>query len=808
MKKALLLLASAALLFAGCAKEQVSATADDGQTVEVTVSTQILGGRQAKASWDGDGNGACVNRWVMEVYDVDGVLFDRQVKTNQSGLYNSFKLTLIKNQSYKFAFWADTENSYDVSDLRAVKTVSTVAGLDSRDAFFVEKDYTSSKSETISAQLTRPFSQINVVTRDLNKIYKQMEKAGTTSDYAKFIPVELKLKGKIYNQFNVLTGEVSEEAEATLTLAECYANYAQHKDSTTIFMDYGFAAAGKELKNLTFSFKSNGETVSYDFANIPLQRNYRTNISGNLLSNDATVNVEIVPIWEKPDYEEELWSAGMITPVTPDEEGVYNISRPSELAWIAQQVNSGATTFTGETVKLLNDIDLNNGAWTPIGGLASYPSVAFHGTLDGNGFTIRNLNCSDTTPEYATAALIGAGRSTVKNLTIENVKITSSHYAAAIVAYVSDEALTIENCHVKGGSIVSTPEIVGDGYDNGDKVGGILGYSAIQSTITGCSVEDLTIKAYRDLGGIAGATHCDNIADNTVKNTTIISDQTIGFYGKKDCNAGAIVGRPLSGTVAESNTSENVVIKTFANSVEKALDEAEPGETVTVPASETSIGAITIPVDIADNVILKAADGAKVDEIVIPDGADISNFTIKGFEGNRSSTVPTQSGFVAINAEATVENLVVEDCNVIGPGSKTGGAGVWIQSSTAEYPKTVTVKNCDFSELRYGFYTSNAIAGVSLVFDGCSFTNMFSWAILVNNGAVNGIDVQNCTFSGGDLVKTLEGGKDPDVFTFTFKNNTVTGATANFSLKAKPERTFISGNTKNGEAWTPSIGAL
>ena len=68
-------------------------------------------------------------------------------------------------------------------------------------------------------------------------------------------------------------------------------------------MDYLFAGTEKELKNLKFIFKSNGVCVNYDLANIPLQRNYRTNIYGNLLSNDATVNVEIVPIWEKPDYE-------------------------------------------------------------------------------------------------------------------------------------------------------------------------------------------------------------------------------------------------------------------------------------------------------------------------------------------------------------------------------------------------------------------------------------------------------------------------------------------------------------------------
>ena len=297
MKKTLLLLASAALLFAGCAKEQIAASVDDGESVEVTVSAQLQNAEQTKASWDNDGNGAKVDHWIMEVYDAQGVLFDRQEKTDQSGLTNSFTVVLVKNQSYKFAFWADTKDSYDTADLRAVKTVSTVAGLDSRDAFFAEVDYTSSKSETITAKLYRPFAQINIVTLDLKKIWDQMTAAGTTGDYAKFIPTDLKLTGETYNQFNVLTGKVSDVKTSTLSLASCYANYSAHAAKTTIFMDYLFASTDKELKDLAFSFISNGVEIAYDFTNIPLQRNYRTNIKGNLLSNDATWEVDIIPDW-------------------------------------------------------------------------------------------------------------------------------------------------------------------------------------------------------------------------------------------------------------------------------------------------------------------------------------------------------------------------------------------------------------------------------------------------------------------------------------------------------------------------------
>lgn len=312
MKKVLFLLVCSALFFAGCAKDRLAGTADEDGTVNVSVTARISSGEQAKAFWDNDGNGAEVDHWIMEVYDVQGKLFNRQEKTGQSGLTNTFNVILIKNQTYKFAFWADKQGSYDTAKLTEVKTVSGVAGLDSRDAFFAEKDYTFTANETITAKLYRPFAQINIVTLDLDKLWNQLENAGTivigadSTEYKKFKPTDLELRCRTYNQFNVLDGTVSGAEDTSLTLASCYADFLKHAAKTTIFMDYLFADAEKELKVLTFSFKSNGVAIDYNFANIPLQRNYRTNIFGNLLSNDALVNVEIIPVWENPDYDESV----------------------------------------------------------------------------------------------------------------------------------------------------------------------------------------------------------------------------------------------------------------------------------------------------------------------------------------------------------------------------------------------------------------------------------------------------------------------------------------------------------------------
>ena len=150
----------------------------------------------------------------------------------------------------------------------------------------------------------------------------------------------------------------------------------------------------------------------------------------------------------------------------------------------------------------------------------------------------------------------------VKNLTLSNVTVTSTHYAGAVVGYTSaNNDCIIENCHVKGGTITSTPELIGGEYDNGDKVGGIIGYIVGGVTVTSCSVEDVTITAYRDLGGIVGCatgTAVEGVTNNTVKNSHIVQDNTNGY--KTSVNTyGEIVGRH-DNDVPISNTATDVIL--------------------------------------------------------------------------------------------------------------------------------------------------------------------------------------------------------------------------------------------------------
>ena len=74
----------------------------------------------------------------------------------------------------------------------------------------------------------------------------------------------------------------------------------------------------------------------------------------------------------------------------------YQISTGKELVYLAQLVNDG-NNFSGKTIMLTADIDLNNQAWTPIGNENGFDAeLAFSGTFNGDGYTVSGLNVPDT----------------------------------------------------------------------------------------------------------------------------------------------------------------------------------------------------------------------------------------------------------------------------------------------------------------------------------------------------------------------------------------------------------------------------
>ena len=270
------------------------------------------------------------------------------------------------------------------------------------------------------------------------------------------------------------------------------------------------------------------------------------------------------------DLESEIWIGNNnLFPGMYEQNGVYHIVSRDGLLYFAEKVNKYNNKLSGKTVLLDSDLDMSGIDFTPIGKtVANYPGYSFAGVFDGQNHTISNLKASSNDPNHAAAGLFGTLLGTVKNVNLTNVEITSTHYAGGVAGYLgSNTGAKVLNCTVNGGTITSTPELIGGKYDNGDKVGGIAGFIVYGETIDGCSVSNVTLKGYRDIGGILGCA-ANNKGVTTVTNCTIgtnvkiVVDKNNNYKNYKELsehNINNIIGRITGNATLNTEGSTGTV---------------------------------------------------------------------------------------------------------------------------------------------------------------------------------------------------------------------------------------------------------
>lgn len=478
MKKYLLLIASAALLLAGCQKEQFAGGKADGEMVEVTFTASIPG-TMTKAAIDEDGAAACINHWIMEVRDASGNIFNRQEKDGSVGdKTQTFTVRLVKNHTYDFSFWADTKGAYNTDNLTAVSYVDHVANKDSRDAFSCNKHYTSSASEAVEAELKRPFGQLNIITTDLAELWNTINWTtgdvtnanGAVAEYAAFAPADLVVKAKFPTVFNVKEQTCGQPSTETIVLTadkiyELKNEYTSHEAKSTMFMDYIFAsAATKDVIDFDFHFVSNGQSINHVFTAIPIQRNYRTNIVGNFLSNEADWTVTVNPEWNTPDYDVPYFVASSITEaqsyIAPTEQGTEK----------SKAVDLTGAEITQEDVDEDNTIHLVLKLTSPVD-LVNFTLPEIPSGVNAEGWTITYDNEQYSTKNVGVNA--PEGTKVVINAPNSHVTVTGTSYAEIVAStnantLVIPEGVIVEKLIVKKGNV----EVFGEVNEIDDQVEG------------------------------------------------------------------------------------------------------------------------------------------------------------------------------------------------------------------------------------------------------------------------------------------------------------------------------------------------
>lgn len=299
-------------MLANSCSEDNSVPQADSSLAQVTFKVSADGALTRAIS-----DGTTVDELVYRVFDKNGnpiarlPLFKEAAADLSSG--HTVALTLAKGQIYKVAFWAQKagNTAYSVNDNMQVAVNYSGANNDeSRDAFFNAVEITVKDDVAQTVELKRPFAQLNVgsTTADWNAAVA----SGATVTESK---VTVK---QAATTLNVLDGKVSGAADVNFTYAAKPGETLKvDADGDGTKEDYEYLSMSyilpndatdgtqKTLASAEFTFKTASGTeivVKNGLQNLPLQRNYRTNIVGNILSGTTTFTVVVDPAFSTPDH--------------------------------------------------------------------------------------------------------------------------------------------------------------------------------------------------------------------------------------------------------------------------------------------------------------------------------------------------------------------------------------------------------------------------------------------------------------------------------------------------------------------------
>ena len=455
MKKKLLFGMMAALTLAASCQNDFDYVPNGEETAQVTFN---VGTPEIATRAFSDGATATVLQYA--VYDSEGNILSDLTETNATiNGSTTVNLQLTTGDSYAVIFWAAAENApYTVNFNTKTMTVNydgAKSNDEARDAFYKYHTFTVSGAQTETVELKRPFAQLNIGTND----YEESASAGYTPAYSYVkVPVSAEL--------NLVDGSVDTAAEVEFKLASIPANEEfPVAGYDYLSMNYLLVAAEKEVVDIEFGYSEDATTAekSRIVGSVPVQRNHRTNIYGQLLTSDVDVNIEI-----KPGYDD---------PALPET--------------VEEQLNIAAQL--GGTVTLTEDVVLTEPL--VISGVQTRAASAIALELDLNG---HNITYTSDAAAHSAMITVNAGQ----KLTIKDSQGTgkiSYNYTGAGDPNFGWGTYTIDN---NGGTLVvedATIEIISNLNDaNGVKhmYCAIYQYSG-STTINGGTISNSTYRSAR-----------------------------------------------------------------------------------------------------------------------------------------------------------------------------------------------------------------------------------------------------------------------------------------------------------------------
>lgn len=472
--------ALALLLSTACQREELANGILPGEEVNVTISAVMPSGGPEVKSAEDPGDGSAINRCVLGVYLVNGstqeLYGDVMYEAVSGGTATFEDVALLTGYDYKLVFWADnvaetsalsTDNHYTVTFETTAPQVSYksegtyTSSDDTRDAFFGVFDLEGfSGTVEDSYTLTRPFGQLNIFTTDYADIRSEALKPAKVQITFPSIPTGM----------NLLTGATTSSTAVTGTVSSIPTSITSPvvSGAQQLSFDYIFAPADQQLmlQNIKMTFydalDSQLSIEPYTFPELPVQRNYRTNVSGALLTKSADLTIDIqknfagikdVNLHEVSTIEEVEKTLNEIADMGA------NVQPESVVFTFSDELDDTENSNTIELPALTTEVVLNFDGGISSTGLKVQDNSA-DGSFTGN-VIIRNAG-EDAVP--LTIDLPGG------SVELRSGKWSSIDVTTADNTFVVGSDVEIENLTIKKGSLKLYGRITGtltkvDGYD-------------------------------------------------------------------------------------------------------------------------------------------------------------------------------------------------------------------------------------------------------------------------------------------------------------------------------------------------------
>ena len=786
--------AAGMLLATSCSNDELDVV-QSGNEAQVTFSLGLEGGIATRAISDGTG----AKKLVYAVYklDADGTpVLQNVVGSNNDGqfvdteafddgLTETVSVTLAKGQTYQVAFWAQNPNcsAYTTTDLTNVEVSYNQAtnNNDVRDAFFKTVEFTVSGNQTIDVELKRPFAQINV------GVYKTDWEAAVKSG------IEIEKSSVVIKDaatsINLLTGEVGDETtdvevsylSNTIPNEDLKVDLNGDKDyddenekykwlSMSYILvadrnaDSGNGVLGDErdaLESLqyTFSPKSGNEITFGDGLNsVPVQRNWRTNILGQILTGNIEFNITINPIYDgdinvdAPTSEVKTDAQALAAALTADEEDILvvlgaDVDLPiSSLGTITG--GSGEYKLGGENTKNIT-IDLNGKKlnitttyWSNLG--AKNDDAIFtikNGTMTSsqatgtwNSYDVTFSNCNYVIENVVFEKAI-AFANTGKSVSLRNVTINETHdyYAMWIEAVGQNVTIDGLNINSAGRGIKIDEEYV-------DEV--------TKAKVT-LNISNSTFETGKKAAIMVKSVEGADITVSDIDISKVAADKVFAVWVDEDAKANA----------------DKVVVN-------GALMKVEGDNAVVGATSNEELAGATIE----NNATIYLTEGT----YKMPSSAQGKTLTIKG---TKDTKIDITSGLTYVNgADITFEGVTIQS-DPEGAGYTNGFADFkyatfnnCVVAGTLGLDFSCEFNNCEF-DIEGDFYSVWTWGAGTATFKGCTF-NCDGKALLVypnvldNGTSHHTVNITDCVFNdNGDDTIT---GKAAIEITDTYPDNNLT----------------------------------